>query len=789
MSHIQLLDTLPGMVFILRQASDKGFTFEYCSKGVEALYALHSEALVKNSDLFFLCFAPEQRIALEESLQFCAAEQLDCQISLEYLTENQLRHHYFYAKPEVISEHVIRWHGQIIDRTTIQSEQISQLHNERLLTSLFELSPLGIGLIALDTNRFIKTNTALQRILQRTDSELQTLTLDALIAEHDASELQRQWLILQYQQHFEPHEVQYQLADGGFCDVLINGLRIEDEYANALLWIIVEDITERKVTERQLLIEKDRAEAAANAKSHFLASMSHEIRTPLNGVLGMLDILMQSQLSHEQHRQIDIAKNSGQTLLTLLNDILDFSKIDAGKLELDIDNVDLRHMVQQLAQPFEYLAKNKGLSFNLTVESDREGAWVKADVTRLRQIINNLLSNALKFTAKGAISLTAKCLHQNDHVIFTVDVTDSGIGLSAGQCEWLFQPFYQADASTTKAYGGTGLGLAICHRLIQMMGGGISVTSQPDQGATFSLWLSFSPGNAVQQHVETATLLVNIHWPEQLRILLVDDNSINCEVVKLMLFNMGLPVALAEHGKQAIDTLLQQPAADPFQLIIMDCMMPIMDGYQATAAIRQGAAGEPYRDIPILALTANALTGDKERCLAAGMTGYLSKPVTQQSLAKGMAEVLQILPLISVQQDDSQLAANITDAGLFEPTQDSSIYWDKLAFLKSLGQMVEMEQPLVKAFAQSLSQIHLAVEQAIATQNIQSIASISHSLKGSAAQMCCFVLADSAKKINLNAKAADLDGIINESACFYRLLEETSRCLVHSLAETANGSK
>lgn len=782
MVQAQLLDALPGMVFVLNQTADNLFSFEYCSQGVEELYGLTPITLLENADVFFCCFSEEQRIALEESLIFCATEQLECQLSLEYLAAGQLRNHYLYAKPEAMPNSGVRWHGQILDKTSMQSEQISQLHNERLLSSLFELSPLGIGLITIEDKHFIKTNTALQRILDRTDNELKGLTLDALIAEHDAHELQRQWLILQYQPHFEPHEVQYKLLDGSVCDVLVNGLRIEDEYGNALLWIIVEDITARKQTERQLLIEKDRAEAAAVAKSNFLASMSHEIRTPLNGVIGMLDIVLQNQLNAEQQRQLTIAKNSGQALLSLLNDILDFSKMDAGKLELDSDNVDIRLLLQQVAEPFQCLAHEKGLAFNINVETDERAAWVIVDAARLRQVINNLLSNALKFTATGSISINAKLLQQSDQALLTVDVTDTGIGISAAQSELLFQPFSQADASTTKAYGGTGLGLAICHRLLQMMDGGITVSSQPQQGSTFSLWLSLSLGNALQQQNASAELDETITWPEQLRILLVDDNSINCEVVKLMLSNMGLSVIIAEQGKQAIETLCQQ-AAEPFQLILMDCMMPIMDGYQATAAIRQGAAGEHYRHIPILALTANALSGDKEKCLAAGMTGYLSKPVTQRSLAKGMAEVLQLTPIKTAKPSASSPNVTLNEAVLFEATKDTVIYWDRLAFLKSLGQMVAMEQPLVTAFAQSLSKIETDIKQAIIEQNIASLASVSHSLKGSAAQMCCFALAESAKKINLYAKEADLTNIIAESAYFYQLLAQTSQSLASSLSE------
>lgn len=781
MSANPLLDALPGMVFILLQDVDNTFKFEYSSQGIESLYSISANQILQDSRVFFERFSQEQRLALTESLIFCAFEQLDCQLILSYYDNTQLKSHYFFAKPQPISGGLTRWHGQIIDRHYFQAEDISHHHNERLLTSLFELSPLGIGLITLKNNQFIKTNTALQRILNRTDVELQDLSLDLLIAEHDAHELQRQWLILQYQQHFEPHEVQYKLSDGSFCDVLINGLRLEDEHGNSLLWVIIEDISQRKVTERQLLIEKDRAEAAASAKSNFLASMSHEIRTPLNGVIGMLDILENTSLTTGQAHQVKIAKNSGQTLLILLNDILDFSKIDAGKVELDIDNVDVQQLLQQVTEPFRYLAKSKDLKFNLFFESDSD-FWVRTDELRLRQIMNNLLSNALKFTANGSITVSVKLLHQSDNILLTIDIADTGIGLSASQCEWLFQPFSQADSSTTKAYGGTGLGLAICHRLLQLMGGGITVNSIPQQGATFSLWLSLTKGEEVQQLSVENDVFKNIKLPDNLNILVVDDNSINCEVVRLMLCNMGLDVTLAAHGKQAMDILQQQAVQDQFQLIIMDCMMPVMDGYQATAAIRQGAAGDSYRHIPILALTANALRGDKEKCLAAGMSGYLSKPVTQHSLAKAIAEVLGLEQADAVFSENTDVGKLINQAEPQKSIADSSLYWDRMAFLKSLGQLVAMEKSLVSTFAQSLLQVKIDFNQALVEQNINSLASISHSLKGSSAQMCCFVLAESAKKINQFAKDRDVTKIVAESAYFEQILEQTALCLTETIS-------
>lgn len=775
-----LLNSLPGMAFELRLDTSHAVCFDYCSNAVLSLYGITAKQVIADENNFFSVFVPSQELAIKESLIFCAEEMIDWQMTLKVNINARERHHQFFATPEKQANGDIVWRGFITDISEQYIENDSHVKNEHLLSSLFELSPLGIGLIDLSSTQFVKTNAALQRLLKFSDTQLQQLGLDTLIAEQDVHELSRQWLVLKHQGCFEPHEVCYKNSTNEIIDVLVNGMLVDSFAEQPMLWVIIEDISARKTIERQLISEKIRAEAAGAAKSDFLASMSHEIRTPLNGVLGMLDILVLGEVSTEQKNQLQIAQDSGNVLLSLLNDILDFSKINAGKLQLESTNINIETLLRDVSGPYVYLAKDKGLSFKLAFESDTNN-WIKADGLRLKQVLNNLLSNAIKFTKKGHISLTGKLQLQQGNRVLTLAVQDTGIGLTAKQCELLFQPFSQADASTTRQYGGTGLGLAICYELCQAMGGGITANSEHKQGSVFEVWLCVEKGEPqnVPEHIENTV----IKWPVPCRVLLVDDNNVNCIIIKLMLKNSGLDVTVAEDGQQALDTLNAHSVKPYFDIVLMDCMMPVMDGYQATAAIRQGHAGEFNRVLPIIALTANALSGDREKCLAAGMTNYLTKPVNQHELISTIARELNINSKNTGDGlNKAEQAANAADAN----TQ-ASVLWDHDVFLKSLGNMCEMQVHLVSAFIESLQHVAPDINHAVAQQNIAKVATLSHSLKGSAGQMCCYPLAQSAKQINDAAKAEQWPKIKSELAFFNKILTDTLHLL--ELSQSNNNSK
>ncbi len=391
--------------------------------------------------------------------------------------------------------------------------------------------------------------------------------------------------------------------------------------------LMFQDIRQRKEMEKQLRQAKQMAEEANQAKSEFLANMSHEIRTPLTAVIGMARLLLDTRLDPRQHEYASTLWNSSKLLLSLLNDVLDFSKLEAGKLELEEMDFDLEETLRQVVQPFGVQAREKGVRLETEIEPGLPSR-LRGDSGRLGQILMNLLGNAVKFTEQGRIRLRVWPAHQDESgIVVGFSVSDTGIGISSEKQQRLFQSFSQGEMDVTRKYGGTGLGLAISRRLTEMMGGRIGVESQKGQGASFSFTVRLKPALSKRAPLESKKAAAppadapNADHP-RLRILLVEDNPINQQVAMAVLGKLGFVPDLAENGVQALDRLQQHP----YDLVIMDVQMPEMDGIEATRRIRQGAGGEGNAKVPIVAMSANALKGDRERYLAAGMNDYVAKP-------------------------------------------------------------------------------------------------------------------------------------------------------------------
>jgi PAS domain S-box-containing protein len=386
------------------------------------------------------------------------------------------------------------------------------------------------------------------------------------------------------------------------------------------------DITDLKVLAGKLREALDEAERANRIKSEFLANMSHEIRTPMNGVIGMTELALQENITARAREYLQMVKQSGQILLSIVNDILDLAKIEAGKVELEKQPFDIREIVESTLKPLMATAKEKGLEFLYSFDPEISGT-VEGDSGRLRQVLTNIVSNAIKFTAHGRVAISVNLAEivspESVHILFIIN--DDGIGIPMDKLSSIFTPFAQAGGSAHVNFGGTGLGLAISKDLVEMMGGKIWAESEPGQGSTFFFTIVF--GLAKETSVPSRSPQLQARRQiKGIKILLAEDNLVNRILAVEILQNRGHRVVAVENGRQALEKLRKET----FDLVIMDIRMPEMGGEEATRRIRLGEAGDP--SVPIVALTAHALLGDRERILAMGMDDYLSKPIDMKEL-------------------------------------------------------------------------------------------------------------------------------------------------------------
>ncbi|QYJ97628.1 response regulator [Shewanella alkalitolerans] len=790
-------------------------------------------------------------------------------------------------------------------------KQLELQKSRRYIDNITNVIPIQLAYVdAQSRYRFI--NQHYLQWLGKTEEEVLDQTVEA-VQPADVYQLikpYQQGVLAGNKQVFEAETIDADQAPRFFHITYVPD--VDDDGQVEGYFICVEDLTRMKLNERKIetyaqemefsnwaLSEaREKAEVAAKTKEDFLACMSHEIRTPMNGVIGILGLLGETQLSPMQKRYVDVASASADSLLSLLNDILDFSKIESGKFEIEAIEFDLVELLDLFVQSVSLKLEERHLPLFVDI-TQLQYRYVVGDPSRLRQILVNLVGNAIKFTEEGWIALRlSNRLSESGEVLLSCEVEDTGIGIAKEKLAMLFNPFIQVDSSTTRMFGGTGLGLSIAKRLCELMQGEIKVRSQQEVGSIFSFTLtqqladsdkmidwraglspervtlmgllgafermlgelltswgarvnyleeedvipetdviiySFAPRreafveelNAWRELVEqqadrpnTRVLPLLSYWqqtefekqdarvphlgrplnirqliralsdradeemiepviepivepsmPDKPKVLLVEDNKVNQMVALGMLHQLGVQADVASNGREAL-ALLSALQGNPYQLILMDCLMPEMDGFQATAAIREGQGGSQFCALPIIALTANAMKGDREHCMRAGMDDYLTKPLVLSVLK----ECLYRWFSLSQQNYEAALGHDPDVEALPTPVEAESQLFDRDSALALMSGDEALLDEVLQVFVEEMQDHRQAFIEGIAAADCTAIRSSVHAIKGAASNLSMTALVELARQLEADARRGDLQAVLAGREAFLELLEDTLAC-------------
>jgi PAS domain S-box-containing protein len=556
---------------------------------------------------------------------------------------------------------------------------------------------------------------------------------------------------------------EYRLPGGSGIWLEISDSFLDRPGQPPLLLRILRNATERILTEQELRASNEfletatqwaremaaSAEMASAAKSEFLANVSHELRTPMNGILGMTELALLTQLNDEQREYLSLVKSSAESLLELLDEILDFSKIEAGRMELRPSEFSVRDQITVMLRPLEHRATARGLRLEWKIA---EGVpdYLRGDWGRLRQILLNLIGNAIKFTDGGAIRLDIECAHATDPLRLRFSVQDSGIGIAADRLHTIFEPFTQLDSTTTRRRGGTGLGLSISDRLVELMGGRLFVCSEPGEGTTFAFTVPFQVAPAPATPVAAGA--IQALPARRLHCLVAEDNVVNQKLILRMLERCGHTAELARNGREALELARR----GGFDVILMDVQMPEADGLEATAIIRHEEAGR--HRIPILAMTAHAMPSDREACLEAGMDAYLSKPIRLDDLVHALNELIPGLP--------EEVSSAVEEKG------EDYLTLNRSEALARVGGDEQLLRELAGLFAEEYPQLLQAIRSALDRADLTSACNAAHQLKGLLAQFGADTLRQIAWQLEAAARSGDAAGAAGAARILIEGMEE-----------------
>jgi PAS domain S-box-containing protein len=629
---------LPGMVYQYRLRPDGTSHFPYASEGIRQVYGVSPESVREDATGVLSALHPDDVIRVREGVAKSATQLTHWRDEYRVcLADGRERWVLGNATPEPEPDGSVLWHGFITDVTERRNAMQAIADARTLLQNVLDAATEA-AIIATDVVGLITVfNSGAERMLQYKSTEMigRKLTMQTGRAIDGFETL----TYAAQQGEFSVRECTYVRKDGSTLTVSLSVTAIRSADGNISGYLsVATDVTERREARETLQAAKEAAERANRAKSEFLATMSHEIRTPMNGVLGFANLLRDTKLDDEQRDFVRTIEDSGQNLLAIINDILDFSKIEAGAMTLEDIPFDLSGALEEVVGLMAGRAEEKHLDLGLSIMPNVPRRIV-GDPGRIKQILVNLIGNAIKFTISGYVHVEVTALSKDDNYELQISVRDTGIGISQAAQAVLFQKFTQADASTTRRYGGTGLGLAICRQLVDLMAGKIGIISTPGAGSTF--WFAIPVEVAAATDFNAAPKEIAAAPPahsaigaptafSMMRVLVVEDNSVNQKVAVRLLERLGCRVDVAGNGAEAV----QMATRLPYGLVFMDCHMPEMDGFEATLEIRRHENERGLRAMPIVALTASVLQEDRDRCQSAGMDDIIGKPVQPAELAQ-----------------------------------------------------------------------------------------------------------------------------------------------------------
>lgn len=649
---VRIAANVPGMIYQFRMNPDGSSCFPYASAGITDVYGVKPEEVRFDASRVWACLHPADEAAVKESVAISAATMNTWRAEYRVVRKDgTVRWLEGRAMPQAEPDGAILWHGYITDITARKDAEAASFQKESQLRTVIESASLAtwdwypqasravmndrwFAMLGYKPGELPSTVETWQSLLHPSERES---TVELLKAHMDGKS------------ESYKAEVRMLCKDGSWAWVLTSGRVIDRDESGAPTRVagVQVDITEQKQVQERLRAAKELAEAANRAKSEFLANMSHEIRTPMTAIIGYADLLRDGfsrggiLSPGEAEQATEIISRNGQHLLAVINDILDISKIEAGKLEIECVPTDIRTMVADMCSLLRVRADGKGIALRSLV-SDTVPRHITTDPVRVRQVLMNLVGNAIKFTEVGGVDLLVSALPTSDgQWAITFEVRDTGIGIAPSLCARLFTAFSQADTSMSRRFGGTGLGLMISRRLAAALGGNISVSSTVDVGSTFTFALIACAASEPQQPCEAGSMApsgANASAPlEGVRVLFAEDGPDNQRLIGFHLKRLGAEVTVVENGRDAVEEAVRSHRNGPaFDIILMDMQMPVLDGYAAVGAIK--AAG---CSTPIVALTAHAMPDDRARCIEAGCDEYTSKPISRDALADVCARMLR----------------------------------------------------------------------------------------------------------------------------------------------------